>query len=333
MKFRHLATIVGLVFCAYGANGQGKILTSQYFQNLPAYSPALTGVHDYLDVKAGFRKQWAGYEGAPQTSFLSAYGSFGPGYNEQRRHSLRVSDPGQYTENQPGTFLRVGFGGYILTDEVGPLKRTEGMLSGAVHVPVADRKYISLGTSVGIMASEVEMDKVMVIDPANDPVYQAYVNGGTSSTFLNINTGIGFHSDQLYVSYNIMQVASSLLSGNELVNNQGSAFRHNVLAGFRMYVTDRVELLPNVFFRAEEGVSSFFDVGMRARFNESITAGMAYRNNGTYILMMGLAITDALNFGYSYEYKTSNFDQFNNSSHEIVLGIKLFNYENYSPMW
>lgn len=330
---RYAILIVVMLISLGEVNGQGKILTSQYFQNLPAYSPAFTGAHDFLDIRTGFRKQWAGYSGAPQTGYISAYGALYPGHNRHQKHSLRVSDPSEYEGTKKNTGSKLGIGGYILSDQAGSLKLLESMLSVAAHIPVADHKYLSLGMSTGITNNRVDLEDLTVIDPINDPTYLSYVNSGNSNTFLNMSASIGYYSDRFYVSYGMMQLVNSLLSGNDEVNNEGASVRHNILAGFRIHMTDKLELLPNVFYRLEKNASSFFDVGARLRYNKNLTGGLAYRNDDTYIMMLGLTMSDKISLGYSYEYKTASTSQFNNSSHEIVLGIKLFNYAKYTPMW
>ena len=43
--------ILLIVLLAFGSEsfGQGKVVLGQYFQNLPAFSPAFTGANDFLD--------------------------------------------------------------------------------------------------------------------------------------------------------------------------------------------------------------------------------------------------------------------------------------------
>ena len=49
--------------------------------------------------------------------------------------------------------------------------------------------------------------------------------------------------------------------------------------------------------------------------------------------MLGFSFNDLIDFGYAYEHKNSDFDNFNNGSHEVILGLKLFKRGGYSPIW
>ena len=325
--------LVCLVALSYKCLGQGKALTSQYFQNLPAYSPAFTGANNFLDVRTAFRKQWAGFEGSPHTAFISAYGAVLPNYNPYKKTSLRTSnqDPYENKGRMPSN-VKLGVGGYVLQNDQMPLTQLEAMVNFAVHVRVSEHSYLSLGTSSGVSNSRIDMDEITVRDP-NDLTYQSYLQNGSSNTFFNFNASLGLYSPNYYVSYGMNQLVNSLISGNEQVNNEGAELRHNVLAGLRIYTGEHIELLPNIFYRSEQDRPDFIDVGLRVRYKRNVTAGIAYRSEDTYIAMLGFALSDLITLGYSYEFMSSESDAFNYPSHEIVLGFRLFNYSNYTSIW
>jgi hypothetical protein len=53
---------------------------TQYIFNNYLLNPALSGIENYVDFKAGFRKQWSGIDDAPQTTFASAHWNLGRDY-------------------------------------------------------------------------------------------------------------------------------------------------------------------------------------------------------------------------------------------------------------
>ncbi len=327
--------VFALLMIGSGAYGQGRALLGQYFQNLPAFSPALTGANDYLDIKTGFRKQWAGFDGAPTTGYISAYSPLRIKANEFKQNSLRGSTNSKYWKggatDKPR--VRLGIGGYVLVDDRGPFQETEAMLNFAVHVPISTKTYLSLGTSAGISNAKVDLADITVVDNINDQTFLSFVNNGNSNNFLNVNAGIAVHSDGFYLSYSAMQLAKSLLSGNEEVNNDGASLRHHILGGYRFFLNDKWELIPNTFIRIDESQPFFFEAGARFRYNKNVWFGASYRNDESAVGMLGFAFNDVINFGYSYEFKSSDFNNFNNSSHELVLGFRLFNYSKFTSIW
>ena len=50
---------------------QQKPQYTQYIFNNYLLNPALSGIENYTDVKAGYRSQWTGLEGAPVTGYLT----------------------------------------------------------------------------------------------------------------------------------------------------------------------------------------------------------------------------------------------------------------------
>ena len=316
--------------------GQGRVLLGQYFQNLPAFSPAFTGANNYLDIRTGFRKQWAGFDGAPNTIFLSAYSPIGQSDSLQKRHSLGNNTK----EESPNSWgfvnkygVKLGAGGYLFMDERGPLKELEIVPSLAVHVPVWKRTHLSLGISGGLWNSRIDLSEITVVDEVNDATYLSYLNDGTSASYLHLNFSLGIYSDRYYFSYGMMQAARTFLSGNDQVNDEGAGARHHLLGGYHFFAGPKWELIPNSFLRIEGDQPLFFETGLRARYNRKIWIGASYRNDETIVSMFGFSFNDLIDFGYAYEHKNSDFDNFNSGSHEVILGLKLFKRGSYSSIW
>jgi len=337
MKRLYIVIMV-LFFVGTESFGQGKVVLGQYFQNLPAFSPSFTGANDYLDIRAGFRKQWTGFDGSPNTNFLSIYSPIRLKKNHYKANSLRSSTSTQYykdgeDKNKDKLEPKFGIGGYVLLDDQGPFQELESMLSFAAHIPVAERVYLSLGISGGLINSKIDLSEITVVDDVNDLTYLSYVNDGSTNNFFNLNTSIGLHSESFYVSYSVMQLARTLVSGNDAVNNESASLRHHIMGGFRFFANEKWEIIPNTFLRAEANLPFFYEVGLRTRYNRNLWLGASYRSDQTYVGMLGFSFIDYFSLGYAYEFKSNDFDNFNGSSHEIIIGLRLFNYSNYTSIW
>lgn len=217
-------------------------------------------------------------------------------------------------------------------DEQGPFQQMEFNLNYAVHVPVNYRTYLALGLSPGIYNAKIDFLKVSVNDPS-DPTYDRLVENGESSTFFQLSGGLSLYSDRFYVGYSTMQLTRALLSGNEALNNKTQSMRHQVMGGYRFYLNQDIELVPNAFVRMEESVPLLWDAGARVQYKGTFWLGASYRNDDSLVGMLGLLLKDKFRVGYSYEHKMTGAANFNSSSHEIVLGLQLFNYSRYVSMW
>jgi len=326
MKFLYFLIIYLFIICDLSA--QSNVLMSQYFQNMPAFAPGLAGSNDYVDIRTGYREQWAGFEGAPRTFFLSGYGVVHMTYNPYKVNSARVSNTSPYEKNG----IKIGLGGYTMLDELGAFRQLEGMATVAVHVPVYRQTYLSLGISTGINKAEIDFSKLYVLDP-NDTRYESYIENGPRNTYLKVNSGIAIYSPRFYFSYAVMHLAHSLISGDNPVNRGKAVMQHNALAGYRVSLSRKVEMIPNVYVRYDAISPMLFDAGARFRYEENLYIGLSYRNDQSVIGMAGFTFDDLVKIGYSYEYKFLNYQDFNSGSHEVVLGIQLFNKNKYTALW
>lgn len=314
---------------------QTNALLGQYFQNMPAYSPAQAGMYDYLDINLGLRQQWTGFKGSPQTFYLNAYGVARSGKEKSAHESVEQGGSGETPAllvNQK-TAMKHGFGGYLLSDEQGPYKQSEIGLVYAIHTPIARGTYAAMGISPVLQTTKVDLSEVWVKDETNDDAYQTLLQNGASQTFLHLNIGLSVYSDKYYFSYGVIEGANIFLSGNEEINDTKTPIRHHILGGYRFFVSNNVELIPNTFIRLDPSEPAFFELGMRARYDRNIWTGLSYRNDHTLVGMFGLILNNKWKFGYAYEYKTTDITRYSNGSHEITLGMRLFNNVHHNPMW
>ncbi len=309
---------------------QNNVFISQYFKVMPAFAPGLNGANDFLDVRLGTRQQWLNYEGAPRTYLLSVNGTLNPGKsNSNRYNSLRVDNMNPYKQKR----TKLGVGGYVFQDQSGALSQLEALVSGAVHVPVAGKAYASLGISTGIYHTSLELGDVFVLDPTNDLTYQEYIENGARSNQLKITTGVAVYSSRFYVSYSVLSVGGN--SGLEGISGStiSSALSHVTLAGATINTGPYFELIPNFFLRHTSNLPLVIDAGFRLRYRQNLYAGISYRNTNSIITMLGFTFNDKLNVGYSYESFGSESTISSASSHELILGLRLFNYGKHTPMW
>ena len=93
--------------------------------------------------------------------------------------------------------------------------------------------------------------------------------------------------------------------------------------------------MPTALIELASNAPVGFTVGLRARYEDAIWGGLAYRHGDTVNLSLGFYLTSNISLNYAFEYSISDISGLNNaSSHELILGIKLNN-KNYSRayMW
>jgi hypothetical protein len=67
------------------------------------------------------------------------------------------------------------------------------------------------------------------------------------------------------------------------------------------------------------------DMTLRGVYADRVWAGATYRHNDALAAMAGINISYILSASYSYDFNTSNLAISNTGTHEVVLGLRLFN--------
>lgn len=324
-----------LLLTSLSLSAQNQIQLSQYSQTSPLFNPALTGLDPFLDVKVGVRQQWTGFDNSPQTIFVSAFGSI---RKEDKydllKYSLRVSSPEYARKLQKEEFkrqgLRQGLGGYLINDSQGALTQTKLKGNYAFQYPVGFDKYVSVGLTMGINSFRIDGDEVTLRDPAIDPVYQSLLGGDNNLTFLEGGLGAAFYGEQFYIGYGAGRLVNVVVNGNETLQEDAKTLVHYVQAGYAFDINDKFRFMPSAFVKSEGTTPLSWDINAKIRYMERFWAGVGYRNDNSIIGMFGLSVSNMLNLSYSYDSSTGDINTFNSGSHEIILGLMLFNHQNRS---
>ena len=300
-----------LLFCLLGfagvaANAQSNELIGQYYLNLPAYNPAHTGTDNFLNINLGVRRQWAGFAGAPNTSFLSGYGVI-----KNRKDADKAIG------------RKHGLGGYVMTNSQGSYQQNEVSLMYAYHIPVSANTHLSLGMSPSYYTERIEVNHVSVED-VSDAAYQSLLNQGNKYANLQLNTGLSLHSDKFYLSYSLREAVRTQLSGNEDVFASTAEKRHHFMGAYTFEINEELKLIPNAFVRLDQHRPTLVELGTRATYQSNLWAGVSYRNDKTMVGSVGFLLDDKYQLGYAYEHKSFGLSQYARGTHEIILGIQLF---------
>lgn len=318
---------------------QDNFYFSQYSQVGPAINPALTGVDNFLDVKLNYRSQWSGFTDAPTTNYVGVNGYLQKETQKAyKQYSLRTSNP-YYLDSLPNVEisladkLRHGIGGHVIYDVQGPFEQISAYLNYALHIPVNNKLKISIGLSANVTNQRIDVEKIILKNPIGDATYDALLASSGKSTIMNLNPGIMLYGKQFYVSYAAFRAFSTAISSDEIITDDNE-IDHHILAGFQFPLSSKVKLLPSALFNFNAQYGSQWDANIKVLVNEKTWAGVSYRNSNALVFMAGVYINNLVNLSYSYDYVTSELNNYTNGSHEIVLGLMLFKKDTKAPyLW
>jgi type IX secretion system PorP/SprF family membrane protein len=303
--------------------GQQRPQYSQYMMNNYLLNPAVTGIEDYTEVKLGVRQQWIGLEGAPVTYYVSAHTPL----NKLAREVRNVG-PGKGTHTiKRNRFSRDephhGVGVIALTDQTGPLRQSNFHLTYAYHLPVSRAVTVSLGANAGLLRYSFNPREATYVNPADPVITGDYIN----RNYFDFGLGLWVYGERFFLGLSGAQLLRSnrdLNMREEGVNNVMQN-HFQATAGYKVRLGQDVALIPSVMVKMADPSPVSLDVNLQAIFVDRVWVGASYRNEDALVVMGGVNISHIMDVSYSYDYNSSGLHTTNKGSHEIILGLKLFN--------
>jgi type IX secretion system PorP/SprF family membrane protein len=329
-----------IVMLARGfAFAQQEPQLSQYMLNSYLYNPAVAGIDDYTDVKASYRKSYAGVPNAPNTFFITAHKAINQ--KELNKEDLgalpmRGASTIRFKTDQPKK-IRHGLGAVFYNDKAAGFTHNFAALGYAIHLPVSRKFYFSVWAQAGFSLYGYDGNAQNVIF-MGDKALQS----GTATAVPEIKLGGLLYSDNLYVGLSTGQLAQNRLKFNTANTTLSKLNTHYYLTvGYRIPLTEEFDVIPNVLVKYSKPTAAG-DLGVKVRYRGNFWAGAAFRAVNAKVDtdfdavygIVGFTLMDFVDLGYSFDFTTSKLSAGSSGSHEVLVGVRLFNKKKASPkLW
>ncbi|MFD2514323.1 type IX secretion system membrane protein PorP/SprF [Pontibacter locisalis] len=331
---RPVFTLLSLVFITLSVRSQQLPQHTLYVQNNFLLNPAVAGIENYIDLRAGYRTQWVGMEGAP-TSF---YASFHTSLNKNDRNTKRLSmrnngsNPGSGANTNNRFYIKPhhGLGAVAQVDKAGLLKTSSLSLSYAYHLPLTSRINLAGGLLAGIKQYRLNVDALDLVTP-NDPF--------EASDFSNMNkadlgVGLWLYSNSFFLGVSGMQLLRS--NSNSAEGGPYATLQKHYFAtsGIKIKASSELALTPSLMVKMAESGVVMVDGNAKLTYNDRFWTGISYRHNDAFAGAVGIYINHMLDVSYSYDVTTSAINTVSANTHEVVIGLKLNNAQKVlCPQW
>jgi type IX secretion system PorP/SprF family membrane protein len=257
-----------------------------------AYNPAFAGSDSYFNAFAIHRSQWAGIADAPRTYQL-----------------------GMHAPSRSG---KMGFGGNIYTDVVGPTRRFGAQGVYAYHLDVSANSKVSLGASFGVTQFTIDGSQI-VLREAGD---QALTNNIQSELTPDASFGVLWYSDKFRLGVSANQILNNDL---DLFPGDGEgrlAVHYYLMGSYRFDLNDDFAIEPAALLKYVAPFPVQVDATARFIYKGNLWLGGSYRSNDAAAVFAGYNIMDYLSIGYSYDITTSDISDYTDGTHEILLSLR-----------
>ncbi|MBS1647681.1 MAG: type IX secretion system membrane protein PorP/SprF [Bacteroidetes bacterium] len=296
MKQKYISSFLCALLAVQGVNLMAQQLPqySQYMLNDFVMNPAIAGRSDYWEAKSNNRYQWVGIPDAPRTYMLSLQGPF---------------------KN-----YKMGMGGNIYTDIVGPTRRTGIDLVYAYHIKLNAKYKLSLGLNAGIVQYAVDGSKITTHDPG-DPVLSANYQ---STIVPDVGAGIYFYSKKLSIGIGFPQLYQAKLKFfvDQTTNQSRLAPHFYGLATYKINLGENFVLQPGLLVKYVAPVPLQVDIGLQCIYKNTVWIGANFRTNDAVSVLFGYMYKNWLLFGYSYDYSITPIRKYNSGTHEVMIGLR-----------
>jgi type IX secretion system PorP/SprF family membrane protein len=314
-----------------GVRAQQKPHYTQYILNQYIINPAITGIENYVDIKASHRHQWVGLQDAPVTTYFTIHGAIGK--DDNRTTATSFSPPGEnprgssYWETYNAAEPHHGIGMQVINDVTGPLSNFTASATYAYHLGLTPRTSLSAGIGVGVNRVSLNADKLDFGDVTVDPVVTG--SGMLNKWNLDMSVGVYLYSADYFIGVSAQQVLPSKIdfsNGQIKPTKEGRAVPHLFgTAGYRFLVGDNFNLIPSVMIKYVSPLPLQYEGNLKLQYRDLAWIGASYRHEDGFAGMLGLNISNTFNIGYAYDYTTSELNNYSKGTQEVIIGFLIGN--------
>lgn len=290
MNLRH--QVLPLLMVAGTAAAQQLPQLSQYVSQDYLYNPSVAGSRPWFELRSAHRYQWVGVQDAPRTFMLSATTPVG---------------------------RKMGLGGFLFTDNVGPTRRTGFQLTYAYHLQLTEKLRLGLSLSGGLVQFLIDGSKITFHD-GSDPVMDDQLRGEVvpDATFAFLlhhpNYWFGATAPQLF--------NNRIYFFDEQEETLSRLERHYfATGGYRIRFSEDLRLEPSFLVKYVSPVPPKVDLNLTLNYKDILWIGGGWRSNDAIPLMVGCWLKKMFQFGYSFDLTTTGLSRYSQGTHEVMLAL------------
>ncbi|OFX69880.1 MAG: hypothetical protein A2X12_11915 [Bacteroidetes bacterium GWE2_29_8] len=294
-SLKSFAVIAFVMLFTVNAFSQQIPLFSNYIFDKTTINPAFIGSNTFLNATLGMKKQFMGFDNAPQTEFLNL--------------------------NMPIQAKRMGIGIRVIQDKLGVTKNNIGMLGYSYHIRIGEGKLF-MGIEAGVYNQSIGFDELI----KNDVVDNAIPVTKESKTVFNATFGMMYNTKKYYIGFSMPQLIKSKIDYTELERDKIAHLWNHLyfMGGYQYEISDKFKLEPSFLLKYVKGVPMQIDINAEFTYNNLLTIGAGYRTTAAIVGLFKISKTinsdgDLISIGYNYDYLTTELANYSSGAHEVMI--------------
>lgn len=285
------AAILGI---AFSGQAQQQAMFTQYMFNGLLLNPAYAGSHETVSFTGVGRRQWVGFDGAPDTESFSVHAPIRKG--------------------------KIGLGFYFINDRIGVTNEYSYFGSASYRLQL-NKGYLSFGLQFGLLNHRTDFDRLT----KNDDDDINLIGSVVDILKPNVGAGLYYNTERFYVGFAVPHILTNdfVSEGGQLVYDQE---RHFYLTSGAVFDLNHwLKFKPSLLFKAVPGAPVELDLNGNFLLNNVLWVGAGLRSYDSVHLMTQLQLTNQFAVGYTFDLTTTELRRENSGTHEIMLNYR-FNF-------
>jgi type IX secretion system PorP/SprF family membrane protein len=278
---KKIFTLFLFVITIQNMPAQFNPLESQYMLNPLVLNPAYAGARGFLSTTLSYRRQWVGFEGAPETY--------------------------AFTLHTPLRNKHFSVGLLASQDNIAVLHQTHVEIMYAYRI-IAKKFSLSAGFSPGIYFMRNNWGDIQTTT-GNDNVFQS------SEAITTFGAGFGLYLNSKRFFFGISNRALFSQKGIPPLKNQPVLAYTGYTIGnskdFALTISVLGRYILNNYYQA--------DINMMASFHDRFFIGASYRPEDAVVGILQFKLNEQFYLGYSYDFTLSRLKNYSSGTHELVL--------------
>ncbi len=285
---------------SWNSSAQQIPISSLYVENPFLLNPAIAGTDQGFKIRMDNRFQWMGFEDAPITNILSAYGP----------HKTR----------------NIGYGGNIGYDATGPTSKFLMNGAFATNFYIAQDIRMSLGLGLGFLQYRADGTQFELDAPGTTQTLDPYAPETVMSSFLpDASVGVYVYHYDWYGGISAQQLFNNNIkfSGENSKRNRLKTHFY-ALGGYRFIIDNHWTIEPSVLLKKVIAVPLQVDLTGRVIYMQKFWGGLNIRNTfesfQDITIMFGYIHERRIHVGIAYDYTLAKIGRYNAGTIELALG-------------
>lgn len=289
--------IPALILLSLAGFTQQTVRFSNYLFNKMIINPAAAGSNDYVEIMGSYKKQWVGFKGAPETSFLSVDGS---------------------TLDR-----RLGLGLQVINDQTGALNQTGVIGNLSTRVRLDENRWLSVGFSTGWFRNTLNGNVLNYQDPNEI----AIPSSSKSVDLLDFKAGIFYKDEKNFAGVSAFNIFKPRVNYTGISRGtEGVLNRHYYLfAGRVIPLSTDFAVIPSVLVKLAKSGNNQNQVDLNAKlsYRGQAALGLSYRDQESVGVFAEYIFRSTLRVAYSFDFNTNRLQNQQNGSHEIMIAYRI----------